>query len=100
MACQSTARRGAAPASVAAADMSALPPEVVSQGSLVTEDPGEVGSLSGGRCGPPYPPRYRAAFACSPILCPPSYRRPSRAAFPRGRGDDGFTTFRIRIRVG
>src|SRR5690348_4762225 len=82
MACQSSARGGAAPASVSAADMSALLPEVVGQGSLVTDDQGEVGSLSGGRRCPPYPPRYRAALAFSPLLCPPAYRRPSRAAFP------------------
>src|SRR5262249_52111977 len=38
MECQSGVPRGAAPASVAAADISALLPESVGQGSLVTED--------------------------------------------------------------
>src|SRR5919198_5198471 len=46
MACQSTAAPGAAPASVAAADIAASPPESVGQGSLVTGDPGEVCPLS------------------------------------------------------
>src|SRR6185312_6198133 len=46
MECQSGVPRGAAPASVAAADMSALLLESVGRGSLVTEDQREVGSLS------------------------------------------------------
>jgi hypothetical protein len=44
--CQSGARPRAAPASIAAADMSARLPESVDQGSLVTEDPREVSPLS------------------------------------------------------
>src|ERR1700730_278327 len=48
MACQEVTPSGAAPASVAAADMSACLPESVGQGSLVTEDLREVGALSGG----------------------------------------------------
>jgi hypothetical protein len=31
-----------------------------------------------------YPPRYRAAFAFSILLCPPFYRLVSRLAFPGG----------------
>ena len=43
---QSGARPGAAPASIAAADISACLPQSVGQGSLVTEDPREVSPLS------------------------------------------------------
>src|SRR3954447_6460373 len=52
MECQPVARPGAAPASVAAADISAWLPESVGQGSLVTEDQREVCSLSGGVLSP------------------------------------------------
>src|SRR5262245_25212818 len=97
MECQPGTRPGAAPASVAAADISALLPESVGQGSLVTEDQREVSRLSPrgdvARKHNPYPPRYRAAFACSLLLYPPSHRLPLRVAFPEG-GDDGLTTFR------
>src|SRR5262249_2198472 len=88
MACQVVAAPGAAPASVAAADMSACPPGPVGRGSLVTKDPREVCRLS-----PrgdvalrlnPYPPGYGAAFACSPVLCPPPRRLALRRAFPGG----------------
>src|SRR6516162_1771948 len=78
MACQPGTRSGAAPASVAAADMSALLPESVGQGSLVTEDQREVcrlspwGDIAARRN--PYPPHYRAAFACSLLLYPPPHR--------------------------
>src|SRR5712692_2558510 len=46
IACQTEATSGAAPASVAAADISACLPESVGQGSLVTKDQREVGRLS------------------------------------------------------
>jgi hypothetical protein len=46
MECQSGVWSGAAPASIAAADMSACLPESVGQGSLVTEHPREVSPLS------------------------------------------------------
>ena len=52
MECQSGAWPGAAPAGVAARDRSALPPESVGRGSLVREDPREVGPLSGGVMSP------------------------------------------------
>src|SRR5271163_3433601 len=48
MACQAVTASGAAPASVAAADMSACLPESVGRGSLVTEDLREVSTLAGG----------------------------------------------------
>src|SRR4051812_6147369 len=71
MACQPGTASGAAPASIAAAHMSACLPESVGRGSLVTKDPREVCRLS-----PwdhvavklnPYPAHYRPAFACSLI---------------------------------
>src|ERR1700761_8914449 len=46
MECQSGTHLGAAPASIAAADISACLPESVSRGSLVTEHPREVSPLS------------------------------------------------------
>jgi hypothetical protein len=49
---QSGAWPGAAPTGVATCDRSALPPESVGRGSLVREDPREVGSLSGGVMSP------------------------------------------------
>jgi hypothetical protein len=49
---QSGAWPGAAPTGIATCDRSALLPESVGQGSLVTEDPREVGSLSGGAMSP------------------------------------------------
>src|SRR5437868_15437976 len=96
MECQLGTRSGAAPASVAAADISALLPESVGQGSLVTEDQREVGRLSpwddvaGWRN--PYPLPYRAAFAYSLLLYPLSLRLLLRVAFPCGRGQNGETT--------
>src|SRR5438552_3377131 len=47
MACQVVASLGAAPASVAAADISACLPKSVSRSSLVTEDLREVSALAG-----------------------------------------------------
>ena len=47
----------------------------------------------------PYPPDYRAAFASSLLLYPPSHRRPLAAGLPR-REDDGLTTFHGRITDG
>src|SRR5439155_17896864 len=77
---------GVAPASVAAADISALLPESVGQGSLVTEDQREVGRLSPrgnvARGRNPYPVHYRPAFACSLLLYPPPLGLASRLAFP------------------
>src|SRR5262249_29420405 len=66
---------GAAPASVAARVMSATPLEVGWPDSLVREDPREVSPLARGGMSPvggltSYPPRYRAALACSLILYP------------------------------
>src|SRR3954451_21130848 len=46
MECQSGVRPGAAPAGIAAADISACLPESVGRGSLVTEHPREVSPLS------------------------------------------------------
>src|SRR5947209_18361764 len=88
MECQSDTRPGAAPASVAAADISALLPESVGQGSLVTEDQREVSRLSprgdvAGRRNP-YLTDYRPAFACSLLPYPPSRRLLLRVAFPEG----------------
>src|SRR3954464_9221175 len=74
MECQSVAGPGAAPAGVAAADMSACLPESVGRGSLVTEDHREVGPLSRGvmsrRPLNPCPARYRPAVASSRLLYP------------------------------
>src|SRR5260370_13599706 len=84
MACQPVATSGAAPASVAAADISACLPESVGQDSLVTKDQREVcrlspwGDVARGRN--PYPAHYRPAFACSLLPYPPSLRPPSPAA--------------------
>src|ERR1051326_8549371 len=88
MECQPGARSGAAPASVAAADISALLPQSVGQGSLVTEDQREVCRLSprgdvAGRLNP-YPAHYRPAFACSLLLYPPPPGLALRLAFPAG----------------
>src|SRR5215510_5349665 len=89
MECQPGARSGAAPASVAAADMSALLPESVGQGSLVTEDQREVGRLSPrgdvARGLNPYPAHSKPAFACSLLLYPPPPGLALRFAFPAGR---------------
>src|SRR6266436_280105 len=97
MECQPGTASGAAPASVAAADISACLPESVGQGSLVTKDQREVCRLSpwddvAVRLNP-YPPHYRTAFACSLLLYPPAHPLLSRDSFPC-RGDDGLTTFR------
>src|SRR5947209_12399237 len=95
MECQPGTRSGAAPASVAAADMSALPPESVGQGSLVTENQREVCRLSPrgdlARGLNPYPARYRPAFACSLVLYPPPPGLASRLASPAGRPAGGTT---------
>src|SRR5438046_2679553 len=95
MECQPGTRSGAAPASVVAADISALLHKSVDQGSLVTEDQREVCRLS-----PwgdvalrrnPYPAHYRPAFACSLLLYPPSQGLALRLAFPAD-GSAGKTT--------
>src|SRR3954447_8854238 len=52
------------------------------------EDPSEVGTLSG-RVSPlsrPYPPHYRAAFASSDTVYPPSRLPPLRSGYHRGGG--------------
>src|SRR5262249_58465781 len=99
MECQPGTRSGAAPASVAAADISALPPESVGQGSLVTEDPREVSRLSPrgdvARGRNPYPRYYNTAFACSLLPYPPSHRLLFPVAFP-----DGETTGLPRFAAG
>src|SRR5271166_2500028 len=88
MECQPGTTSGTAPASVAAADISALLPESVGQGSLVTKDQREVGRLSPGDDVAgwlnPYPAHYRPAFACSLLPYPPSHRLLLRVAFPTG----------------
>src|SRR5262249_1453955 len=95
MECQPGTRSGAAPASVAAADMSASLPLSVGRGSLVTEDQWEVCRHS-----PrgdvalrldPYPTHYRPAFACPLPPYPPSRRLALRFAFPAGRPAGGTT---------
>src|SRR5262245_43393116 len=101
MECQSGAGLGAAPAGVAAAVMSASPPEVSWPGSLVMPDPREVGSLSregmssvGGLT--LYPLDYRAALACSLVLCPLPHRLPLRVAFPGGGGQRVYHVPRVK----
>ena len=55
---------------------------------LVRRHPREVSPLARGVISPgglnPYPPDYRAAFASSLILYPPSHRRTLRWAYPKG----------------
>ena len=66
-----------------------LPPESVGQGSLVTKDHREVGTLSRRVMLPrvnPYPADYQRAFACSRILYPPGCQVVLRRPF---RGDPG-----------
>jgi len=86
MAYQVSARWEAAPAAVAAvicfASLVGLPC------SLVPKDQREVCPLSRGMAGcplHPYPLYYRAAFACSLLLYPPSYQLALRVAFHEGR---------------
>src|SRR5262249_12160542 len=89
MECQPGPRSGAAPASVAAADMSASLPESVGRGSLVTEDQREVGRLSPRSDVAVWrnssPPHYRTAFACSLVLDPPPRGGTLRSAVPASR---------------
>ena len=80
---------GAAPAGVAARVLSALLPESVGQGSLVTEDPEEVGALSGGVMSPDGSTPIRPVTGRR-WLSPPSFtRRPVGASreslSPEGR---------------
>src|SRR5260370_42478161 len=107
MECQPGTTSGAAPASVAAADISALLPESVGQDSLVTKDQREVCRLS---------PWGDVAAEAQPLsaplqdglrmLPPPLPAAPSASLasrFPSSlpcRGDDGLTTFRRCHRVG
>src|SRR4051794_30802168 len=87
MECQSGARPGAAPAGFSAADISALPPGSVGQGSLVTEDHREVGPLSRGVMLPPAQPLsgpLPAGLRLLPDPLPAAPSVPLRATFPRG----------------
>src|SRR6516164_713096 len=96
MECQPGTRSGAAPASVAAADISALLPESVGQGSLVTEDQREVCRLSPGVMSPGGSTPIRSITG-RPSLAPSSCtRRPIGFSCESLslRGDDGLTTFR------
>src|SRR5262249_11343721 len=65
---------GAAPASIAAADISALPPESVGHGSRVTQDHGEVSPLSWGVMSPGGSTPIRPATG-RPSLPPRSFTR-------------------------
>jgi len=67
-------RPGAAPASLSAADISALPPESVGRGSLVTEDHREVSPLSRGMMLPAGSTPVRPATG-RPSLAPGSFTR-------------------------
>jgi hypothetical protein len=71
---QSGAWPGAAPAGVAARDRSALPPELVGRGSLVTGDPREVCPLSGGVMSPGGSTPIRPVTGRH-SLAPPSFTR-------------------------
>ena len=110
MECQSTAGSGAAPASVAACDISASPLEVGWPSSLVREDHGEVSPLAReGLSSVGDSPSIRPATG-RPSLVPRSHPRCligrsceklSLAPFGmRGRGDNGVATFRRCTRVG
>ena len=76
-------------------------------GSLVTEDRGEVcrlspwGNLAGWRN--PCPPDCRAAFACSPLLCPQPRQVVSRLPCPKGEATglprSVTATERVRLRL-
>src|SRR5438270_7908146 len=95
--CQLVVPSGAAPASVAAADISACLPESVSRSSLVTEDLREVSPWARegdvARQLNPCPSGYGTAFACSLILYPPSPGLALRFAVPRDpEGSRGETT--------
>src|SRR5260370_39463879 len=107
MACQPRAISGAAPASVAAADISALLPESVGQGSLVTKDQREVCRLSPwGDVAAEAQPLSAPLQSGFRLLPPPLPAAPSASlasSFPDGLchwGNDGLTTFRHCHRVG
>src|ERR1700730_12977003 len=101
MECQPGTTSGAAPASACAADISALLPESVGQGSLVIKDQREVCRLSpwgdvavkAQPLSAPLPSGFR-------LLPPPLPATPSASlasSFPKGWrpwGGDGLTTFR------
>src|SRR6516165_12127003 len=89
MECQSGAWPGAAPASVAACDISACPLGVSwprlsrdgrPEGSLPPFGEGDLARRLN-----PYPVDYGPAFASSLLLYPPSRQLLLRVAFPRGR---------------
>jgi hypothetical protein len=79
---QSGAGPGAAPAGVAARDRSALLPESVGRGSLVTGDPGEVGALAGGVMSPDGSTPIRPITGRRSLAPPSCTRRP--VGDPRG----------------
>src|SRR5947208_15633258 len=87
MACQFSVSLVTAPAGVAIADI-CLVSSVGFSNSLVTKDQREVCPLSRGvmlLVLNPYPPRYRAAFAFSLLLYPPSHGLALQSAFRWGR---------------
>jgi hypothetical protein len=101
MECQSVAARGAAPVRVAPTDRSALPPESVGRGSLVTEDRREVGALSGGVMLQPLSGPLPTGVGLLPNPLPAASSGRLAAPVPGVTpGRDGFTTFRVRDRIG
>src|SRR5437870_6928437 len=107
MACQPEATSGAAPASVAAADISACLPESVGQDSLVTKDQREVCRLSpwgdlAAEAQPLSAPLQNGIRLLPPPL-PAAPKAPLAVRFPGlspVQGDDGLTTFRRCHSVG
>src|SRR5262249_30358635 len=98
MECQPGTRSGAAPASVAAADISALLPKSVGQGSLVTEDQREVCPLARGVMLPEAQP-LSAPLQDGLRLFPPPLPaalsgRLTTPLAARGQQGNGLTTFR------
>src|SRR4051812_19038573 len=97
MECQSGARPGAAPAGISAADISACLPESVGRGSLVTEHPREVSSLSRrgdvvrGRTHP-LSDRLPTGIRLLPHPFPAASSAPFAVGLP-SRGGDGVTSF-------
>jgi len=92
-------RSGTAPASVAAADISASPPEVCLPGSLVTPDQREVCPLSRGVMLQPLSGPLQAGVRFLPDPLPAAPSACLAAHFPRGK-DYGLTMFQIDTRAG
>src|SRR5712692_9923777 len=104
MECQPGTTSGAAPASVAAADISALLPKSVGQGSLVTKDQREVCPVSRGVMLPwrtqPLSARLQGGVRVLPPPLPAApWVAPSRTTVPL-REDYGLTTLRRDSSVG